>query len=389
MFNVRTDEFSNRLIKWRRELHQIPELEFEMVKTRAFIINELRSMGYEPELSWGKTAVIARLEGEIKQTLAFRADMDALSVTEKTEVPYESQHPGVMHACGHDGHMAALLGLAWALKNLPQLPHYSILFIFQPAEEGPGGAELLEKEGLLTRNQVVAVFGTHLFPGLQQGMVGLKSGPFMAQNGEVDLIVTGRSAHGAQPQQGIDAIVAAADLVLRLQTISARSVSPMDTVVLTFGRIEGGERCNIIAGRVQLNGTIRAFKDTVFKTVQKCIRAQAAGTEAAFDCKVDVIFRDMYPAVNNDDTLTALAASHVPSEKRAWMEPQMLAEDFAYYQKAVPGLFYFMGTGNDKEGLTAPLHNACFNFNESVLCDIVELNLHIIEGFTGQSGEDA
>lgn len=385
MFNVAAEEFSNRLIRWRRELHQIPELDFELDKTRAYLINELQTMGYEPELKWGRTAVVARLEGKSSRALAFRADMDALSVTEMTGVPFASKHPGIMHACGHDGHMSALLGLAWALKHLPQTPEYSILLIFQPAEEGPGGAELLVKEGLLTHHQVIAVFGTHLFPGLNQGDVGLKSGPFMAQNGEVDIIVTGRSAHGAQPQQGIDSIVAASDLILRLQTISARSISPMDPVVLTFGRIEGGERCNIIAGRVQMNGTIRTFKDSVFKTVQRCIREHAAGTEAAYGCKVDVIFRDMYPAVNNDDRLTALAAHYVPADKRVWMEPQMLAEDFAYYQKAVPGLFYFMGTGNEEENFAAPLHNASFNFNESVLRDIVALNLNIISGFVEKS----
>lgn len=386
MLNIMNDEFSNKLTRWRRELHQIPELDFELEKTRAYLLTELQAMGYEPELNWGRTALIARLEGKSPKTLAFRADMDALSVTEMTGVDYASKHPGTMHACGHDGHMSALLGLAWALKQLPQPPEYSILLIFQPAEEGPGGAELLVKEGLLKRHHVMAVFGTHLFPGLKQGEVGLKSGPFMAQNGEVDIILTGRSAHGAQPQHGIDSIVAAADLILRLQTISARAVSPMDPMVLTFGRIEGGERCNIIAGRVQMNGTIRTFKDSVFKTIQRCIREHAAGTEAAYGCKVDVIFRDMYPAVTNDDRLTALAAHHVSSEKRVWMEPQMLAEDFAYYQKEVPGLFYFMGTGNESAGFTAPLHNACFNFDESVLRDIVALNLHIISGFT-EKGE--
>lgn len=385
MFNVKDEAFAEQLVRWRRELHQIPELDFELEKTREYLLRELRDMGYTPEIKWGKTAVIARLEGKTQKSLAFRADMDALSVTEKTGVTFESKHPGTMHACGHDGHMSALLGLAWALKHLPQIPEYSILLIFQPAEEGPGGAELLVKEGLFTHHHVVAVFGTHLFPGLKQGDVGLKSGPFMAQNGEVDLVVTGRSAHGAQPQQGIDAIVAAADLILRLQTISARAISPMDPMVLTFGRIEGGERCNIIAGRVQMSGTIRAFKDSVFKAVQKGIRAQASGTEAAFGCTVDVIFRDMYPAVDNDERLTALAAHYVPLEKRVWMEPQMLAEDFAYYQKAVPGLFYFMGTGNEAAGFTAPLHNACFNFDESVLGDIVSLNLSIISGYAENS----
>ncbi len=385
MFNPMDSDFNEKLIRWRRDLHQIPELEFALHKTRAYLVKELRSIGYDPELQWGRTAVIVRVPGKNVKTLAFRADMDALSVTEMTGVPYASTHPGAMHACGHDGHMAALLGLAWALKASDTPPENSILLIFQPAEEGPGGAELLVQEGLLTQHDVTAIFGAHLFPGLPEGTVGLKSGPFMAQNGEVDIIITGKSAHGAQPQQGIDAIVAAADLILRLQTISAREVSPLDPIILTFGRIEGGERCNIIAGEVTLNGTMRTFKDTVFKSVQKSIMKHAAGTEAAFGCKVEVVFRDMYPAVNNDHRLTQLAACCISQEKLVWMDPQMLSEDFAYYQQSVPGLFYFTGTGNEKDGYSAPLHNACFNFNESVLATIVALNLQLIERFRENS----
>ncbi len=382
MFNPMASDFAEKLINWRRDLHQIPELEFELHKTRAYLIRELQSMGYEPEVQWGRTAVVARIQGNSNETIAFRADMDALSVTELTAVPYASKHPGAMHACGHDGHMAALLGLAWALKQAAFKTEKSILLIFQPAEEGPGGAELLVKEGLLKHHEVIGIFGTHLFPGLRQGVVGLKSGPFMAQNGEVDIRITGKSAHGAQPQQGIDAIVAAADLVLRLQSIAAREVSPMDPIVLTFGRIEGGERCNIIAGEVILNGTMRTFKDSVFKSVQNSIRNHAAGTQTAFGCKTEVTFRDMYPAVDNDDRLVALVAREVPPERLVWMEAQMLAEDFAFYQQAVPGVFFFIGTGNESEGFTSPLHNACFNFNEAVLADIVALNLQIIRNFS-------
>lgn len=382
MYNPLNSEMDEKLIRWRRDLHRIPELEFALHKTRSYLAGELRAMGYEPELQWGRTAVVVRIPGKSLRTLAFRADMDALSVTEMSGVDYASEHPGTMHACGHDGHMAALLGLAWALKNSDTPPDHSILLIFQPAEEGPGGARLLVEEGLLTQNDVIAIFGTHLFPGLPQGAIGLKSGPFMAQNGEVDIVITGKSAHGAQPQQGIDAIVAAADLILRLQTISAREVSPLDPVILTFGRMEGGERCNIIAGEVRLYGTMRTFKASVFESVQESIRKHAAGTEAAFGCKVNVVFRDMYPAVDNDEKLTQLAAGCVPSEKLVWMEPQMLSEDFAFYQQVVPGLFYFMGTGNEKAGYTAPLHNARFNFDESVLASVVALNLQLIERFS-------
>lgn len=387
MFNLSAEALAEKLKQWRRELHRIPEMAFDLPKTRDYIADALREMGYEPELQWGRCAVVARLQGDSDDTLAFRADMDALTVSEETGVAFVSEHPGIMHACGHDGHMAALLGLAAVLKARSAKPRVSVLFIFQPAEEGPGGAKLLVEEGLLEKHSVRAIIGTHLFPGLPEGTVGLKEGPFMAQNGEVDLIVTGKSAHGAQPQHGIDAVVAAADLVLRLQAVTAREVSPLDPVVLTFGRIEGGERCNIIAREVQLNGTMRAFRDPVFRSVQESIRRHARGTEAAFGCKVEVVFRDMYPAVDNDRHLTALAAESVPSERLAWLEPQMLAEDFAFYQQAVPGLFFFMGTGNEALGFTAPLHNAGFNFSETVLSEIVALNLKLLERFS-EAGAD-
>lgn len=387
MHTTQDEGFISRLTAWRRQLHRIPELEFELPRTRQFITGELEAMGYAPELHWGKSAVVARLEGKTGITLAFRADMDALTVTEATGVPFASEHPGAMHACGHDGHMAALLGLAWALKQQPEPPACSVLFIFQPAEEGPGGARLLVEEGLLAHHGVTAIIGTHLFPGLPQGTLGLKAGPFMAQNGEVDLVVTGRSAHGAQPQQGIDAVVAAADLVLRLQAVAARETSPLDPLVLTFGQISGGERCNIIARQVALHGTLRAFRDAVFRSAQESIRRHAAGTEAAFGCTVDVVFRDMYPAVDNDLQLTELMAGLAPADQLCWMEPQMLAEDFAFYQQKVPGLFYFMGTGNPDRGFTAPLHNAGFNFDESVLARIVDLNLKLLARFAGQGGQ--
>lgn len=387
MRNIENESFVEMMTGWRRSLHQIPEMEFALHKTKAYIVGQLKAMGYEPELQWGRSAVVAKIQGKRQECLAFRADMDALTVTEMTGASYASQHPGIMHACGHDGHMAALLGLAYALKQPDAyVPEHSILFVFQPAEEGPGGAELLVKEGLMKQHHVTAIIGVHIFPGLPQGIIGLKAGPFMAQNGEVDITVKGKSAHGAQPQQGVDAIVAAADLIMRIQAIPSREVSPLDPVVITFGRIEGGERCNIIAGEVKLSGTIRAFKDSVFRSVQDSIVRHSEGTASAFGCSVEVVYRDMYPAVNNDEVLVEMVSDALLPGQIVRMEPQMLAEDFAFYQQEVPGLFYFIGSANKEKGFEAPLHNACFNFDERVLSDIVSVNLKAIESYDRLGG---
>lgn len=368
-----------RMTGWRRALHRMPEMGLETFKTRDYLVQELKTMGYQPEIGWGETAVIVPV-GPIgtRKAIAFRADMDALTVTECTCVPFASEHPGFMHACGHDGHMAALLGLADALKDRQQELQLPIVLVFQPGEEGPGGAELLVKQGLMEHFDIGSIYGFHLFPGLPEGSIGLKSGPFMAQNGEVDIRITGRSCHGAQPQQGIDAIVAAADLILRLQTVISRTVSPMDPAVLTFGRIEGGERCNIVAGEVLLQGTMRTFRDDVFKRVQDAIRSHAQGTEAAFGVTTEVTFREMYPAVTNDAALVDAISRLVEPEHRVMMEAQMLAEDFSFYQQRVPGVFFFLGTGNPEKGFESPLHSNTFNFDETVLNQAVELYLRIL-----------
>ena len=357
-----------RMTQWRRDLHRIPEIGLDVFKTREYLVRELQSMGYTPDLSWGKSAVIVAIPAkQAGPSIAFRADTDALTVTEMTGLSFESAHEGCMHACGHDGHMAALLGFADWIKDRKHQLEKPIVLIFQPGEEGPGGAEILVTEGLMETLHIECIYGFHLFPGLPEGKIGLKAGPFMAQNGEVDIRVIGTSCHGAQPQQGADAIVAAADLILRLQTILSRSISPMDPAVLTFGRIEGGERCNVIAGEVVLNGTMRAFRDDVFRTVQEKIIQQAKGTETAFGVQVEVVFREMYPAVSNAPFLVDRMLRHMDPLRVVMMEAQMLAEDFAFYQQRVPGVFFFLGTGNPEKGYTAPLHNGCFNFDENVL----------------------
>lgn len=362
----------------RRALHQIPELGMEEVETAAFIRKKLEEYGiaYEECLPTG-TAVF--FPGRNKaDCIAFRADIDALPVTEETGVSFQSRHPGKMHACGHDGHTAMLLGLAKYLSCHPEELAGDVLLLFQPAEEGPGGAKLMVETGILDKYHVKYIIGCHIFPDVPQGKVASRPGAMMARNGEVSITIHGTSAHGAMPQLGNDAVLAAGNVVTALHTILSRNVSPLDSGVLTFGTVHGGEACNIIADRVQLEGTMRAFSDAAYDTMTERVQMVAQGIAAGYGCSADVEFRHMYRVVDNDpflvETLKDVSGS-------AFMEakPYMLAEDFALFQQARPGLFFFLGAGNEEKGFTYPLHNHCFNFDESILLTGVETYIRLFK----------
>lgn len=365
-----------QLKKWRRDLHQIPELGFDLTKTSAYVFNRLKAMGYEPFIM-AKTGVIVYKEGTIKQAIAFRADMDALPIQEALDLDFGSTHPGQMHACGHDGHMAMVLGLAeWAKDKTFK---HSLLFVFQPAEEGPGGAKELIEEGLFERFEVKAMYGLHLYPNLSSGQLALIKGPMMAQTNEFDLIVHGLSAHGAQPHLGVDAMVIQAQLVLALQSIVARSVNPLEAAVLTLGTIQGGEARNIIPQQIQLSGTIRCFNPLVFETIQKRIYAITQGLEKAYDCTIDVIFKASYPPVINPSELYEQVDGLLEIHEKTVIDPMMFAEDFSFYQAKVPAFFAMLGVRNEALDHVYPLHHGRFNFEESILAIGVQYYQRILQ----------
>lgn len=352
------------LVVWRRELHQIPELGFDLPKTHEYVYKQLLDMGYSP-LVMAKTGIIVYKEGAIKEAIAFRADMDALPIQEEIDSNHRSSHPGMMHACGHDGHMAMVLGLAdWAKDKTFR---HSLLFVFQPAEEGPGGAKQLIEEGLFEQFKVKAMFGLHLYPNLKSGQLALIKGPMMAQTNEFDLIVHGRSAHGAQPHLGVDAMVIQAQLVLALQSIVSRSVNPLEAAVLTLGTIQGGEARNIIPQQIELKGTIRCFNPMVFETIQERIVSIARGLEQAYSCKIEVIFKASYPPVINPEGLYAMVDALFDETEKSIIEPMMFAEDFSFYQAQVPAFFAMLGSRNEALDHIYPLHHGRFNFDESIL----------------------
>lgn len=374
------ENLTDEIINIRRYLHQIPELGFEEYKTSEYIAKYLEKLDVKVFKNVAQTGVLGYIEGsDSKRTIAFRADIDALPVKENTGVFYCSKHDGKMHACGHDGHMAILLGLAKYLSINREKIRDNVLLIFQPAEEGPGGAEIIVNEGILKRFNVDCIYGLHLYPEVKEGKVALRSGPLMAQTGEFDIYVKGKSGHGAIPQNSIDSILISAGLVNSFQSIISRNISPIDSAVLTIGRIEGGERRNVIANKVSMEGTLRAFKESVYKKIKERMVSIVKGLEVSYDCEIDLIFRDMYPPVNNNENLVNSFINIIGEENIEAIEPQMISEDFSYYQKEVPGLFFFLGVRNEKEGYIYSLHNSQFNFNEKVLITGVQIYVDLLK----------
>ena len=383
IFTVEIEKFAERmeymlqeLIKMRRELHQIPGAGLQEYKTAQYIRKKLDDWGVKYE-NWLETAVVAIFgeEGE-RETIAFRADIDGLPVTE-TPKEYASLHHGWMHACGHDGHMAILLGFAKYLSEHPAcFADRRIILIFQPAEEGPGGARLLIEAGLLERFCVKKIIGCHIFPQVPQGKIACRKGAMMARNGEVDLIIRGRSSHGAQPQLGSDAVLAAGAVITAIHTILSRNVSPLESGVLSFGTIHGGEACNIIAGEVRLEGTMRAFSDDAYAAMERRVHEVVQSVAAGYGCAGEAVFRHMYRVVDNDPSLVK-ALEEVCGSCYEETQPYMLAEDFSLYQTEIPGVFFFLGSGRDGEN--APLHSAAFDFDEEILVTGVETYIKLLE----------
>ncbi|WP_304509600.1 M20 metallopeptidase family protein [Anaerotignum sp.] len=361
----------------RRDLHQIPELGLSEHKTAAYIENMLKTLGIDKVERCLETGIIGLIKGQGKEKpIAFRADMDALTVQEPPR-PYASCHEGLMHACGHDGHMTILLGFAKYLMAQKERPKADIILIFQPAEEGPGGAQLMVEAGIIEKYNISKIIGCHIFPEVPQGKIACKSGGMMARNGEVYLHILGKSSHGAQPHLGADALLAAGAVLCGLHTILSRNISPLDSGILSFGSIHGGEACNIVAKEVRIDGTMRAFSDEVYEKMVQRVEETVKYIAEGYGCQGNVTFNHMYRVVNNDPDLVR-ALETACGENYITTKPYMLAEDFSFFQQAVPGLFFFLGAGNQEKGFTHPLHSADFDFDEKILCYGVETYTNLL-----------
>ena len=367
-----------KLIEQRRDFHMNPELSNREVRTSRVVAERLRAMGLdEVKTGVGKYGVVALLKGSKPgPVVAVRADMDALPINETIDVPYKSKNPGVKHACGHDVHTTVELGVAEVLSKMRDQISGTIKFIFQPAEEGAptgeeGGAALMIKEGALENPRPQAIFGLHTMPSIEAGQIGYHSGPAMASSDKFIISVRGKKSHGAQPQLGIDAIVVASECVTALQTIHSRRIDPFDPLVITIGTIKGGDRNNIIAEEVMMEGTMRTLNEDVRKRAQELMKQILSSVTSAHGASFTLEFDNSLPVTYNDPKLVE---ETLPVMRRVIGDanliaprPFMPAEDFSRYQKVVPGFFYFLGVGNRARGITAGWHTAEFDVDEESL----------------------
>lgn len=371
------------VVATRRDLHRHPEQGFREVRTSALVEKRLKSLGIETKRLCG-TGVVGLLKGaKPGPTLLMRADMDGLPVVELNEVPYASASRGVMHACGHDGHVAALLGAAKALAKRRASLAGNVKFMFQPAEEGPGGARPMIEDGLLEKPRVDWAFGAHVWNDLPVGNIGIRPGPVMASADEWRVVIRGRGGHGAAPHQTIDPVVIAAQVVVALQTVVSRRVDPVKPAVLTVGQISGGNRSNIIPALSEIVGTVRALEEPVRKLVKGELERVAKGVSASLGASAEIEYKYGYPSTANDKRACDLAreASEAVVGRAATVEQAISlgAEDFSYVLREVPGCFWMLGGANPKRGLNHPHHSARFDFDEAALPIGVDVWLRLAE----------
>jgi hippurate hydrolase len=365
----RVAEMQDEVAGWRRQLHQQPELNFDVFKTADFVAEKLKEFGVDEIVrGLGKTGVVGVIKGGngAGPTIGLRADMDALPIKEITGKPYQSQTPGVMHACGHDGHTAMLLGAA---KYLAETRNFAghVAVIFQPAEEGGGGGNVMVKDGLMERFLIERVFGMHNMPTLPVGMFAIRPGPIMAATAEFTITVKGRGGHAAMPQATIDPIVIASQLVGALQTVVSRNADPVEALVVTVTKFHAGDAYNVIPEQAEIAGTVRTLKKEVAALAEKRIKELCAGIAAAHATEIHVDYDANYPVTVNDPEQTvfagdvAAAVAGEPNVVRA-MPPVMGGEDFSYMLEARPGAFIFVGNGD-----SASLHHPAYDFNDDAI----------------------
>jgi len=360
------------LVALRRDVHQHPELSFQEHRTAALIAERLRTAGLAVREGVGGTGVVGLLEGSSAgPTVAIRADIDALPIEEADDRPYRSTNPGVMHACGHDGHVAVAVTIAEILAGQRAALPGRVKFIFQPAEETAGGAERMIADGVLEAPRVDAVLGMHLWTYVPVGHVALRAGPIFASADEINVTVRGRGGHGAMPQQTVDPVVVAAHLVTAWQTLISRETSPHETAVLTFGMIHGGTAFNIIPEQVDLRGTLRAFDPALRERLLARLAAMARDLAAAFRAEVEVRSRLGCQAVVNDPRIVDLVRRAATAELGADAVEDTVGttggDDMADFLAARPGCYFFVGAGNSARGLDQPHHNWHFDFDEAAL----------------------
>ncbi len=367
-------DLEDQLIEWRRDFHMHPEVGFKEFRTAERVFEELTRLNIEATSGIGGTGVTGLIKGGQKgKTIALRADMDALPITEENNVPYRSKNKGVMHACGHDAHTSMLLGAATILAGLKGSLKGNVKLIFQPAEEVPeGGASTLIREGVLIKPKVNAVVGLHLVPRFPSGVVAIKEGVVTAATDKLEIRIIGKSGHAARPYEGVDSIVVASQVICSIQAMITRRTDALDPKIVSIGRICGGEAHNVIAKEVTMSGTIRTFSKEARQIVQELIRKTCQSIAQSMGAKADIeIGKGNPPQVNHPGLFKVLRAELPESlGKDSVMEytlPSLGGEDFALYSEKVPGFFFNLGCGEGRGGVSNPLHNSRFDFDEAIL----------------------
>ena len=378
-----------KLVEWRRRLHQRPELGFAEQLTSEFISQKLQEWGIKNQVGIAKTGIVATIDsGKPGPVLAIRADIDALPIQEESEVSYRSQHDGIMHACGHDGHTAIALGTAYYLANHRKDFKGTVKIIFQPAEEGPGGAKPMIEAGVLKNPDVDAIIGLHLWNNLPLGTLGVRSGALMAAVEIFECTIFGKGGHGAMPDQTVDSIVVASQIVNALQTIVSRNVDPIDSAVVTVGEFHAGTAHNVIADTAELSGTVRYFnpKYQEQRFFDKRVEQVIAGICQSHGASYKLNYYSLYPPVINDariaDLVRRVAESVVETPAGVVPECQTMGgEDMSFFLQAVPGCYFFLGSANPDKNLAYPHHHPRFDFDETALGMGVEMFVRCVEKF--------
>lgn len=366
----RIGTFHAELTEWRRDIHAHPELGFKEQRTADLVADKLSGFGIEVHRGLGKTGVVGRLRvGNSPRTIGLRADMDCLPILEANTFAHRSRHEGRMHACGHDGHTTMLLGAA---RYLAQSRNFdgTVHFIFQPAEEGLGGAEAMVKDGLFEEFPCEVIFGMHNRPGLAVGKFQIRPGAMMAGGAFFDIAITGRGAHGARPEAGVDPVVAASHITTALQSIVARNVRPVDTAVVSVTQIHAGHAYNVIPEKVALGGTVRCFSHTTMDLIEQRMRQIADGVAAGLGASASLDFRRLFPALVNDADETrfiADTAAELVGEDNVNRQAGvvMASEDFSYMLERVPGAYIQIGNGDGEGG--CEVHNPGYDFNDAAI----------------------
>ena len=385
--NIRSEikDIEKNIIDWRRDFHQYPELGFDEHRTSKIIGEALKEMGLAPKMNVGKTGVTADLTFGEGPTIALRADMDALPMQEASGLDFSSKHDGVMHACGHDGHMAMLLGTAKVLTQNGDRFNGTVRFIFQPAEEGAGGARYMIEDGCL--DGVDEIYGIHVWNYQPVGEVGITDGPVLAAADMFEINIKGIGGHGAAPQGTVDAVIVASHLVQAIQTIVSRNTNPLESSVVTIGTINGGHNFNIIADEVTLSGTARAYTEENRNLIKTRMAEIIDGVSKTFGAEISFDYEDGYPpTINHTDPVNKVlkAAQRVVGEKAGMPYLSMGGEDFSYYLQKIPGCFFFVGSApNDQKLFETPHHCSHFTMDERALLVGPSIYLNLVDDLLG------